>query len=84
MTAWRRVVFINSGLRPLRQAFLAQQGTHGHEKSETFTNHKTADCVEGSKRNAFFRGDLENDPDASDARDLFDELRDGTKAFFLP
>ena len=74
MTAWRGVVFINSGLRPLRQAFLAQQGTHGYKKSCRFTDHKTADSVEGSKRNAFFSGDLENDPDASNARNLFDEL----------
>ena len=30
--------------------------------------------MECGKRNAFFRGNLENDPDTSDARNLFDEL----------
>ena len=40
--------------------------------------------MEGSKRNAFFSGDLENDPDASDARDLFDELTERWDESILP
>ena len=40
--------------------------------------------MEGSKRNAFFSGDLENDPDTSNARDLFDELTERWDESILP
>ena len=57
-----------------RQAFFPKKSAHGHKKSETFTDHKTADRMESGQRNAFFRSDLKNNPDTSDTRNLFNEL----------
>ena len=60
-----------------RQAFFPKKSAHGHKKSETFTDHKTADRMESGQRNAFFRSDLKNNPDTSDTRDLLDQLAEG-------
>ena len=71
--SWYGYIQNPSNRAPPASVFL-KKSAHGHKKSETFTDHKTADRMESVQRNAFFRSDLKNNPDTSDTRNLFNEL----------